>query len=75
VQAGEKIGEIGFSGAANLYSHLHYQLMNGKDFPKDSALPCKFSSVTLIENGQPKFYPAIALDTGDFILNEKEHDH
>ena len=30
VQAGEKIGRIGFSGAANLYSHLHYQLMNGK---------------------------------------------
>jgi hypothetical protein len=69
VHAGQQVGEIGFSGAANLYSHLHYQLMDGKDFLKDMALPCKFSSVTLLENGKWKYYPEATLDTSDFIIN------
>jgi hypothetical protein len=69
VQAGQQVGLIGFSGAATTYSHLHYQLMDGKEFLTDQALPCKFSNVTLLENGEPKYYAEVALDTSDFILN------
>ena len=70
VKTGQQVGVIGFSGAATTYSHLHYQLMDGPDFLKDKALPCKFSEVTLIENGEPRQYSKIALDTGDFIVNK-----
>jgi murein DD-endopeptidase MepM/ murein hydrolase activator NlpD len=69
VKAGQEIGKIGFSGAATTYSHLHYQLMDGPDFLKDNALPCKFQDVTLIENGQEKFFTEASLDSNDFVLN------
>ncbi len=70
VQCGQEVGKIGFSGAATTYSHLHYHLLDGKDFLKDNALPCKFTNVTLIENGHEVHYDEIALDSGDFVLNE-----
>lgn len=69
VRSGQKVGVVGFSGAATTYSHLHYQFMDGPDFLRDQALPCKFSDVTLIVNGEQKFYSSTALDSGDFILN------
>jgi hypothetical protein len=69
VKAGQQVGLVGFSGAATTYSHLHYQFMDGPDFLKDQALPCKFTDVKLIENGELKHYPETALDTSDFILN------
>ena len=69
VQTGQMIGKIGFSGAATTYSHLHYHLLDGKDFLKDNALPCKFSDVTLFENGREQWYEETTLDSGDFVLN------
>jgi murein DD-endopeptidase MepM/ murein hydrolase activator NlpD len=69
VKAGQEIGKVGFSGAATTYSHLHYQLMDGADFLKDNALPCKFANVRLIENGREEHYTEATLDSNDFILN------
>jgi murein DD-endopeptidase MepM/ murein hydrolase activator NlpD len=69
VKSGEKIGQVGFSGAATTYSHLHYQLMDGPDFLTDQALPCKFSNVNLIEIGKSVHHVEITLDSYDFINN------
>lgn len=69
IKSGEKIAQVGFSGAATTYSHLHYQLMDGADFLNDQALPCKFTDITLIENGIQNHYLQTTVDTGDFILN------
>lgn len=70
VKSGQMAGKVGFSGAATTYSHLHYQLMDGPDFLNDQALPCRFSDVTLIENGKSKHYQETTLDTSDFILQK-----
>ena len=67
VKQGEKIAKIGFSGAATTYSHLHYQLMDDKNFLKDNPLPCKFSDVVIIQGSTEKRYKEIILDTGDFV--------
>jgi murein DD-endopeptidase MepM/ murein hydrolase activator NlpD len=67
VQRGQHLGEIGFSGAATTYAHLHYHLLDGPDFLRDRALPCTFSGVTVIENGERVFYDETVLDTGDFV--------
>lgn len=69
VQKGQELGRIGFSGTASVYSHLHYQLMNGKDFLKDEALPFQFDDVTLILGNLTKKFKTATIDTGDLILN------
>ncbi|MBF0298122.1 MAG: M23 family metallopeptidase [Oligoflexia bacterium] len=69
VKRGQKLGRIGFSGTAAVYSHLHYQLMNGKDFLKDEAVPFQFSNITLIQGVQKKKLKTAIIDTGDLILN------
>lgn len=69
VKRGEKLGEVGFSGTATLYSHLHYQLMNGKDFLKDEALPVQFDNVSILQGSKIKKFKTTTIDTGDFILN------
>lgn len=66
VKQGEKMAKIGFSGAATTYSHLHYQLMDDKNFLEDNPLPCKFSDVTIIQGSTERRYKEIILDTGDF---------
>lgn len=67
VKQGEKMAKIGFSGAATTYSHLHYQLMDGKNFLEDNPLPCKFSDVIIIQGSTERRYKEIILDTGDFV--------
>ncbi|MGY5871543.1 MAG: M23 family metallopeptidase [Candidatus Thorarchaeota archaeon] len=67
VTSGQKIGKIGFSGASTTYSHLHYQLMDGKDFLTDDPLPFKFSNITLLCGKQETYYEEIILDTGDIL--------
>ncbi len=70
VKRGQELGRIGFSGAASLYSHLHYQLMNGKDFFKDEALPFQFSDVILVLGDHKEKLKTAAIDTGDLIYNK-----
>lgn len=70
VRRGQELGRIGFSGAASLYSHLHYQLLSGKDFFKDAALPFRFSGVTLVTGGHEEKFNTAAVDTGDFIYSK-----
>ncbi|MFW9920747.1 MAG: M23 family metallopeptidase, partial [Candidatus Thorarchaeota archaeon] len=70
VKKGQVIGNVGFSGAATTYSHLHYQLMNGSNFLIDEPLPCVFSDVVLIYGSQRKRFEKLAIDTGDIILSE-----
>ncbi len=70
IERGQKIGKVGFSGASTVYSHLHFGLMDGPDFLRDNSLPFKFSDVTLIINGEEKYFSSTILDTADFIINE-----
>ena len=70
VKRGEVLGKIGFSGAATTYSHLHYQLMDGKDFLKDNALPCKFSDLVIVQGSKEREYKDVTLDTGDFFYSK-----
>ena len=69
VRRGQKIGRVGFSGASTTYSHLHYQLMTGKDFLHDDPLPFKFSNITLVCGKKEIFYKESSLDTGDIIIS------
>jgi hypothetical protein len=69
VKAGHALGLIGFSGAATLYSHLHYQLMDGQNFLSAESLPAKFTNVTLLLGKRKINHPEVALETGDIILN------
>ena len=69
VSTGQEIAKIGFSGSATTYSHLHYQLMDGKDFLNDTPLPFKFSNVNISLGQQEIRYNELVLDTGDIILH------
>lgn len=71
VVRGQKIGQVGFSGASTTYSHLHYQLMNGPHFLKDEALPFKFSNISLLRGSTLKGYEDLILDTGDIFRSSK----
>ena len=70
IERGQAIAQIGFSGAATTYSHLHYQLMDGKDFLRDNPLPCKFSDVTLVLGSKQELFEELVIDTGDFVIGE-----
>jgi hypothetical protein len=69
VKAGQSLGLTGFSGAATLYSHLHYQLMDGQNFLTAESLPAKFTNVTLLMGKRKIHHVEVFLDTGDIILN------
>jgi len=68
VEQGQLLGEIGFSGTATVYSHLHYQLMDGADFLTAQALPVWFSEVTLVRGRERIHLPRTVPETGDFLL-------
>ncbi len=70
VTSGELLGRIGFSGAATVYSHLHYQLMDGPDFLVAAALPAKFDRVGFVRGGDRSFVDQTAVNTGDIIWSE-----
>ncbi len=70
VSRGQVVARIGFSGAATLYSHLHYQLMDGEAFLRDNPLPCQFSDVSLLRGKEKIRFDRTCVDTGDFILQE-----
>ncbi len=69
VKSGQPLGLIGFSGAATLYSHLHYQLMDGQNFLTAESLPAKFANITLLMGSRKINHAEVILDTGDIILN------
>lgn len=69
VERGTPVGEVGFSGAATTYSHLHYQLMDGADFLRDNPLPCKFSNVELLLGSVTREYDELSIDTGDILIS------
>ena len=69
VRRGQELARVGFSGTATVYSHLHYQLLNGKDFLKDDPLPFKFSDINIMVGSDKQHYKAATLDTGDLISN------
>lgn len=70
VSAGDLVGHIGFSGAATLYSHLHYQFMDGPDFLDAAALPVRFNEITLVRGGRRELLHDAPLDTGDIAWVE-----
>ena len=67
VGQGQKLGEIGFSGASTTYSHLHYQLMSGMNFLQDEPLPVKFSDFVLVYGKREIDCEEAVIDTGDII--------
>jgi len=69
VKVGQPLGLTGFSGAATTYSHLHYQLMDGKNFLTAESLPARFTNITLLLGNRKIHHDEVALDTGDIILN------
>ncbi len=70
IARGDRLGSIGFSGAATLYSHLHYQLMDGSDFLTAQALPARFRRVTFLHGDVRQTSVNVAIDTGDIIWAE-----
>jgi len=70
VKEGQSLAKIGFSGAATLYSHLHYQLMDGENFLKDNPLPCKFTNIVVLLGTKNKKYDTLSIDTGDLIVSK-----
>jgi hypothetical protein len=70
VSRGQVVAKVGFSGTATLYSHLHYQLMDGEDFLTDDPLPCQFSDVSILRGKDRVWFGRTSVDTGDFILQK-----
>ena len=67
VRVGDLLGHIGFSGAATVYTHLHYQLMNGPDFLQAESVPARFREITFLEGSARHQVSNVALDTGDIV--------
>ena len=67
VKRDQEVAKIGFSGASNVYSHLHYQLLDGVDIFNSNELPIKFSNVILWQGSEKKIYEEIVINTGDII--------
>ena len=70
VCAGDPLGRIGFSGAATVYSHLHFQLMNGADFLVAESVPARFKNVTFLEGTRQQLLFDVAVDTGDIVWSQ-----
>lgn len=70
VESADLLGRIGFSGAATVYSHLHYQLMNGSDFLTAEPVPARFRRVTLLRGPVRETVSNAPIDTGDIIWAE-----
>ena len=67
VTSGTMLGRIGFSGAVTVYSHPHYQLMDGPDFLVAAALPVRFDWVQCIRGDRRIVVDDAAINTGDFM--------
>lgn len=67
VKTGDLLGRIGFSGAATVYSHLHYQLMDGPDFLTAESVPACFRQLTLIRGDTRETVSNVTIDTADII--------
>jgi murein DD-endopeptidase MepM/ murein hydrolase activator NlpD len=67
VTSGTMLGRIGFSGAATVYSHLHYQLMDGPDFLVATALPFRFDWVEFVRGDRRIAVGDAAISTGDVM--------
>jgi murein DD-endopeptidase MepM/ murein hydrolase activator NlpD len=70
IESGQILGRIGFSGAATVYSHLHYQLMDGPDFLVAAALPAKFDRVEFVVGDHRIRKNHAAINTGDILWSE-----
>jgi hypothetical protein len=71
VKRDQEIAKVGFSGASTIYSHLHYQLLDGKDMLKARELPVKFSDVIVWKGSEKKIYIEVAINTGDIIQRKQ----
>ena len=67
VKEGQEIAKVGFSGASNVYSHLHYQFLDGTDILNSNELPVKFSNVLLWQGCENKKYDELVINTGDIF--------
>jgi murein DD-endopeptidase MepM/ murein hydrolase activator NlpD len=67
VKRDQEIAKVGFSGASTIYSHLHYQLLNGRDMLNAHELPIKFSDVVIWKGSEKKIYKEVIVNTGDII--------
>jgi murein DD-endopeptidase MepM/ murein hydrolase activator NlpD len=69
IDSGAVLGRIGFSGAATVYTHLHYQLMDGPDFLTANPLPARFRRAVLVQGDRLTELTNTPLDTADTIWN------
>ncbi len=69
VDSGDVLGRIGFSGAATVYAHLHYQLMDGPDFLTAHPLPARFRRAVFVQGDQLTELTNAPLDTADTVWN------
>ncbi len=70
VKRNQEIAKVGFSGASNVYSHLHYQFLDGQDILNAHELPVKFSNVILWQGAEKKMCDELVLNTGDIFQQE-----
>ncbi|NHK31166.1 MAG: M23 family metallopeptidase [Asgard group archaeon] len=70
VKREQEIAKVGFSGASTVYSHLHYQLLDGKDILNAKELPVKFSNVLLWQGTEKRSFEEVVINTGDIIMRD-----
>lgn len=70
VRKGQEIAKVGFSGSANVYSHLHYQFLDGIDTLNSNELPVKFSNIILWQGSEKKKYDELVINTGDIFQSK-----
>ncbi|NHJ87432.1 MAG: M23 family metallopeptidase [Asgard group archaeon] len=74
VKRDQEIAKIGFSGASNVYSHLHYQLLDGSDIFNSNELPVIFTNVIIWQGAEKIFYKELTINTGDIIVRATARD-
>ncbi|MBY9002327.1 MAG: M23 family metallopeptidase, partial [Candidatus Heimdallarchaeota archaeon] len=67
VKRDQEIAKVGFSGASTVYSHLHYQLLDGSDILNSKELPVKFSNILLWQGSERKLYDELVINTGNIF--------
>lgn len=66
VRAGERIGQVGFSGDA-IFPHLHYALMRGPKAGEAEGLPAYFHDLTRLWGAKRVTVEAGEVDSGEFV--------
>ena len=67
VDAGARLGQIGFSGDSGFHVHLHFDLLLGVSLDAAQPVPPLFTGFRRLRGGMPVWVERGAIDTGEIV--------